>query len=57
MINKAIRATAGVEAVNAILNDPRTVKNLTKYSDIQQRAMEIGKRNPVIGDCWVTKDI
>lgn len=56
-INKAIRADAGIDAVNVVMNKPQLVQSLLEFASVQQTALEIGKRFPKIGKYTVQKDI
>lgn len=56
-INKAIRADAGIEAVNVVMNSPQEIVSLSRFQSVQQLALERGKRYPKIGKTLVWKDI
>lgn len=56
-INKAIRADAGMDAVNVVMNSPSSIGCLAQYQAIQQKALDIGKRFPKLGKSIVWKDI
>lgn len=57
LINKAIRADAGIEAVNAVMNKPQEIVQLARFQSIQQEALEKGKKFPKIGNYILWKDI
>lgn len=56
-INKAIRANAGVQAMDIVMYNPSDVLSLEPYAQIQQRAIETGKANPVVKKFYVYKNI
>lgn len=56
-LNKAIRADAGMDAINVVLNQPYSIGALAKYTENQDRAVRLGTQYPEIGEHWVIKDI
>lgn len=56
-INKAIRANAGLQAMDIVMYSPSEIASLEPYAQIQQQAIEKGKQNPVVTNFYVAKDI
>lgn len=57
VLNKTIRAGAGKDALNTVLNNPYMVNDLRVYGDMQASAIDTGILSPEVGDTYVIKDL